>query len=137
MRTAKAGIGQRSAGMITPSDGAWTWRGATMVERPIATTCGITTAVTTTMRKATAMTTKRLGIEGEPSVPPWMLMGIRRRGGVGISPYSSIFCHALVRLFPCSPDLTRHREHSLLLLDSFQCDCLAQVADQKSTHSCM
>ena len=27
---------------------------------------------------------------------------------------------------PCSPDLTRHREHSLLLLDSFQCDCLAQ-----------
>ena len=72
-RTVRAGIGQRSAWMITPSDGAWTWRGATMVGRPIATTRGITTAITTTMRKATAMTTKRLGIEGEPSVPPWML----------------------------------------------------------------
>ena len=92
VRTARAGIGQRSAGMITPSDGAWTRRGASMLGRPIATTRGITTASTTTMRKATAVTTKRLGIEGEPSVPLWMLMGIRRRErGVGISPYSSIF----------------------------------------------
>ena len=55
-------------------------RGATMVGRPTATTRGITTAVTTTMRRETAMTTKRLGIEVEPSVPHWMLMGIRRRG---------------------------------------------------------
>ena len=45
MRTARAGIGQRSAGMITPSDGAWTWRGATKVGRPIATTRGITMAI--------------------------------------------------------------------------------------------
>ena len=68
MRTARAGIGQRSAAMISPSDGAWTRRGATMVGRPTATTRGITTAITMTMRKATAMTTKSLGIEGEPSV---------------------------------------------------------------------
>ena len=139
MRTARAGIGQRSVGMITPSDGAWTRRGATMVGRPIATTRGITTAVTTTMRKATATTTKRLGIEVEPSVPPWMLVGIRRRGGEGCrkQPLLFHFCHALVRLSPCSPDLTRHREHSLLFLDSFRCDCVAQVADQKSAHSSM
>ena len=91
VRTARAGIGQRSVGMIAPIDGAWTRRGAKMVGRPIVTTRGIMTVVTTTMRKATAMTTKRVGIEGEPSVPPWMLVGIRRRGGVGISPCSSIF----------------------------------------------
>ena len=91
MRTARASIGQRSGGMIILSDGAWTQRGATMVGRPIATTRGITTAITTTMSKATAVTTKWPGIEGEPSVPPWMLVGIRRRRGVGISPYISVF----------------------------------------------
>ena len=91
MRTARDGIGQRSAGMITPSDWAWTRRGATMVGGPIATTRGITTAITTTMSKATAMTTKWPALEGEPSVPPWMVVGIRRRGGVGISPYFSVF----------------------------------------------
>ena len=103
VRTARAGIGQRSAGMITPSDGAWTRRGATMVGRPIATTRGITTAITTTMRKATAVTTKRLGIEGEPSVPPWMLMGIRRREEVWESAHT---LPSLSRIGPSLPSFT-------------------------------
>ena len=129
MRTARAGIGQRSAGMTTPSDWAGTRRGATMPS------------------------VEALGRErGE--IPAHQETGTRARGSsrslrekrdkendkmgdCGNQPILFHLCHALVCLFSCSPDLTRHREHSLVSLDSFQCDCLVQVADQKSTHSCM
>ena len=103
VRTARAGIGQRSVGMITPSDGVWTRRGATMFGRPIATTRGIMMAITTTMRKATAVTTKGLGMEGEPSVPFWMLMGIRRRGEVWESAHT---LPSLPRIGPSLPLFT-------------------------------
>ena len=86
-------MGRWNAKMRTMSGWTRTRRGARIGAGTATTMRGITTAVTTARRvaalmkrRAMIMAMSSVGIEEEHSVPPWMLMAIRRSEGCGNQP---------------------------------------------------